>query len=98
MHPEEIPLAGKKNLIILMNRSTGHVPIRTCVSCRSKKAKMDLVRLVISKDDRIVVDKFKKDNGRGIYLCNDTSCMDKFLKNRGHGRFFKTDKNVKPGF
>ena len=93
-----MPLAGKKNLIILMNRCTGHVPIRTCVSCRSKKTKMDLLRLVINKDNRIVIDKKKNANGRGIYLCDDTSCMDKFLKNRGHGRFFKTDKDVKPGF
>jgi uncharacterized protein len=98
MYQVKRPIAVKKNLIIQMNRSTDHVPIRTCVSCRSKKAKMDLTRLVINKDDRIVIDKLKKENGRGIYLCNDTSCMDKFLKNRDHGRFFRTDKNIKPGF
>jgi uncharacterized protein len=98
MYPGQKRVAIRKILIILMNRGIGHVPIRTCVSCRSKKAKTDLIRLVINTDDKIVIDKRKEENGRGIYLCNDTLCMEKFLKNRAHGRFFKTDKNIKPGF
>lgn len=81
-----------------MSRFTGHVPIRTCVSCRSKMAKMELIRLVVNGDNRIVVDKLKKVNGRGIYICNDSTCMERFLKNRDYGRFFRTDKDIKPEF
>jgi predicted RNA-binding protein YlxR (DUF448 family) len=66
-----------------MNRCTGHVPIRTCVSCRSKKAKKELIRLVIKGDNRVVIDKLKRINGRGTYVCNDSTCMERFIKKRG---------------
>jgi uncharacterized protein len=68
------------------------------VACRSKKAKKELVRLVLDKNNRIVIDEYMKKNGRGIYLCNDRSCMERFLKNRVFGRFFRTDNAVSAGF
>ncbi|NLD38339.1 MAG: YlxR family protein [Desulfatiglans sp.] len=66
-----------------MNRCVSHVPIRTCVSCRSKKGKMELIRLVINKDNSVVIDNLKRQNGRGIYICNDAACMERFFKKRG---------------
>jgi len=81
-----------------MGNSKSHVPIRTCVSCRSKRPKKELIRLVLDKDDRVVIDEFQTKNSRGIYLCNGISCAEKFLKNKGLGRFFRTDKSVTPGF
>ncbi len=83
MYQGQRKIAIKKNLIILMNRGIHHVPVRTCVSCRSKKAKEELIRLVINKDNRVVIDKLKRENGRGIYLCDDASCMERFFKKRG---------------
>ena len=65
-----------------MGRNKGHVPIRTCVSCRSKRPKKELLRLVLDKDDRIIADEFQKKKGRGIYLCDDVSCIRKFLKRK----------------
>jgi predicted RNA-binding protein YlxR (DUF448 family) len=81
-----------------MNNPKGHIPVRTCVSCRSKKAKKELVRLVLDKDNRVIIDRFRKKEGRGIYLCNNESCMAGFLKNKRPGRFFRTDKAVTIGF
>lgn len=98
MLQELMPVVEKKSLIIKMNSCKDHVPIRTCVSCRSKKEKMELLRLIIDKDDRVVIDRLMKGKGRGIYLCNDMSCIERFLKNKGLGRFFRTDKYLVPGF
>ena len=81
-----------------MNNKKGHVPIRTCVICRSKKAKIELIRLVLDKDNRIIIDEFRKKEGRGIYLCDDGSCGERFLKNKGLNRFFRTDNAVSIGF
>jgi predicted RNA-binding protein YlxR (DUF448 family) len=81
-----------------MSKCAGHVPIRTCVSCRSKKAKPELIRLVVNGDNRIVIDRLKRANGRGIYICNDSKCMKRFIENRDYGRFFRIDKDIKPGF
>ena len=81
-----------------MNSNKGHVPIRTCVMCRSKKDRKELIRLVIDRNNRVIIDEYKKKKGRGIYLCNDVLCMEKFLKHKGLNRFFRTDKTVTVGF
>ncbi|MBN2418868.1 MAG: YlxR family protein [Deltaproteobacteria bacterium] len=80
-----------------MNSNKGHVPIRTCVICRSKKAKKELIRLILDKDKRVIVDELKKKEGRGIYLCNEIPCREKFSKNKGLNRFFRTDTAVIKG-
>ena len=46
-----------------------HVPVRTCVSCGLKTAKRELLRVVASPDDGVVVDEGGRRNGRGTYLC-----------------------------
>ncbi len=46
-----------------------HVPLRTCVSCRLKTAKRDLLRVVSPPDGAVSVDSGGKRNGRGAYLC-----------------------------
>lgn len=52
----------------------GHVPERTCVLCRKKRSKGELIRLVF-KDGGILVDPEQKLGGRGAYLCKD--CFSK---------------------
>jgi predicted RNA-binding protein YlxR (DUF448 family) len=81
-----------------MNNHKGHVPIRTCVMCRTKKNKKELIRLVLDRDNRIVIDELQKIEGRGIYLCNDISCRNKFTKSKGLNRFFRMDRTVTIGF
>ncbi len=86
---------GKQAKILTrMNNNKGHVPIRTCVACRSKKDKKELIRFVLDKDNWVIMDEFQKEKGRGIYLCNDVSCREKILKNKGLNRLFRTDKSV----
>ena len=81
-----------------MKNNKGHVPVRTCVACRSKKPKKELIRLVLDRDNRVVIDEYRKKEGRGIYLCNEISCREKFLRYKGLNRFFRTDKAVTIGF
>jgi hypothetical protein len=56
------------------------VPERTCIACRQVKAKRDLVRLVKTKDEGIVIDTKGKKPGRGAYLCNTKECWENGLK------------------
>ncbi|PJF41534.1 MAG: YlxR family protein [Chloroflexi bacterium] len=56
-----------------------HVPMRTCVVCREKKAKRDLIRIVRT-DEGIVVDSSGKLAGRGAYLCGRKSCWERAVK------------------
>ena len=52
---------------------------RTCIACRVKKQKQELIRIV-SKDNVAVIDEEQKQNTRGIYICKDSKCINKLLK------------------
>lgn len=56
------------------------VPERTCIACRQVKAKRELVRIVKTKDEGIVIDTKGKKPGRGAYLCNTKECWEIGLK------------------
>jgi len=57
---------------------TRHVPERTCIACRRKAGKRDLVRLVCS-GGAVEADLRGKKPGRGVYLCLSNECWDKGL-------------------
>ncbi len=67
-----------------------HVPIRTCVACRSTDAKRALIRLVRVAEGQVVVDASGKLNGRGAYLCPQRTCWQKALKTGALARALKT--------
>ncbi len=54
-----------------------HIPQRTCVVCRQKQDKRQLVRLVRTPVGPVVVDYSGKQNGRGAYLCANPVCWEK---------------------
>lgn len=49
-------------------------PIRTCVGCRQKRPKKDLIRVAKSKK-QIKVTNEKETGGRGAYFCPQESCF-----------------------
>ena len=51
-----------------------HVPLRTCVSCGTKTAKRDLLRIVAGPEGGAEIDASSKANGRGAYLCQNPDC------------------------
>ncbi|MEG1500179.1 MAG: YlxR family protein [Clostridia bacterium] len=65
-------------------------PLRMCVNCRQMLPKSGLVRLVKTEDNKIIVDKNGKMNGRGAYVCGCDACLEKMKKSKLLGRIFKT--------
>ena len=57
-----------------------HIPQRTCVACRTTRAKRELIRVVSPTEGGVEVDVTGKRNGRGAYLCRKHSCWDQALK------------------
>jgi len=53
-----------------------HRPQRTCVACRQRKEKVDLIHLVRGYDGNVVVDVSGKMPGRGAYLCHQKDCWE----------------------
>ena len=57
-----------------------HVPLRTCVACRTTGAKRGLVRIVRTPQGSVEVDPTGKAAGRGAYLCRRRQCWQEALK------------------
>jgi predicted RNA-binding protein YlxR (DUF448 family) len=55
----------------------GHVPERSCIVCKKKLPKKELLRFCV-KNDKIILDKLQKEGGRGAYFCSE--CLPK-IKN-----------------
>ncbi len=52
-----------------------HVPLRTCIGCRRKKRKEEMMWLAHSLQGVIRVDGKKPHQGRGFYLCQNLQCL-----------------------
>lgn len=64
-------------------------PMRSCVVCREKFIKRDLLRIVRGTDGKIRLDPTGKLPGRGAYICRNPQCLEKFLKRPSLERVFK---------
>ncbi len=72
------------------------IPQRQCVGCHEMKNKKDLIRILKTEDEGIVIDTTGKKNGRGAYVCPNTDCLEKAVRQKGLERSFKmaVDNNV----
>ena len=61
------------------NSKAGHIPLRTCVVCRQKKEKEDLIRFGVLNNE-IIYDLNGKLEGRGNYVCDRNECLEKISK------------------
>src|SRR5438093_11584508 len=60
-------------------RQPRSLPQRTCVACRTARAKRELVRVVRSPVGELSVDLRGKAPGRGAYLDPDPGCLERGL-------------------
>ncbi len=65
------------------------MPVRQCVGCMQMKGKKEMMRVLKTPEDEIVLDVTGKKNGRGAYLCKQKECLLKARKNKGLERSFK---------
>ena len=65
------------------------IPMRQCVGCGEMKSKKEMMRVLKTPEDEIVLDVTGKKNGRGDYLCKQKECLINARKNKGLERSFK---------
>ena len=65
------------------------VPMRKCVGCGEMKNKKEMMRVLKTAENEIVLDTTGRKNGRGAYLCFSKECLQKAAKNRGLERSLK---------
>jgi hypothetical protein len=71
-----------------------HVPIRTCVGCRQRKKKEEMIWMIQRPERVTVVDPKKPHQGRGLYLCPDDECLT-MAKKRNRGIAFLETKDFR---
>ena len=54
-----------------MSQQKGHIATRTCVVCRTKRQRGQLLRLVKTPEGQILFDSTGRMDGRGAYICAD---------------------------
>lgn len=58
------------------------IPMRSCVVTREKLPKQELIRVVRTPEQDVIVDVTGKANGRGAYLKKDLEVFEKAKKNK----------------
>jgi Predicted nucleic-acid-binding protein implicated in transcription termination len=53
------------------------------------KNKREMIRILKTESEGIVLDATGRKNGRGAYVCPDGECLKKAIKSRGLDRSFK---------
>lgn len=64
-------------------------PQRMCVGCQEMKNKKELLRIVRTPDNEVILDTTGKKSGRGAYLCCDEQCLTKAFKEKRLERALK---------
>ena len=65
-------------------------PTRTCVVCRNKANKQDLLRIV-EQNKEFVLDQNQKINARGFYICKNHECINSLNRKKILSRIKKTN-------
>ena len=69
--------------------SVKKIPLRQCIGCGEMKSKKEMIRVIKTAEDQILLDATGRKNGRGAYLCPSMECFKTAVKGRGLERSFK---------
>ena len=64
-------------------------PQRLCIGCGEMKNKKEMIRVLKTAEDGIVIDETGRKNGRGAYICPSMDCFRKAVKGKGLERSLK---------
>jgi predicted RNA-binding protein YlxR (DUF448 family) len=68
---------------------TRRIPLRKCIACQEMMPKKELIRVVRTPDEQILIDLSGKKSGRGAYLCGSAKCFQLAKKSRAFDRALK---------
>jgi predicted RNA-binding protein YlxR (DUF448 family) len=69
--------------------STKKIPLRQCIGCGEMKSKKEMIRVLKTAQQDILIDATGRKNGRGAYICPSKECLKKAVKSKGLERSFK---------
>jgi predicted RNA-binding protein YlxR (DUF448 family) len=77
---------------------TRHEPVRTCVGCRERATRSELLRVVAGTDAHgqpaVVPDPDRTAPGRGAHLHPTTACFDLAVRRRAFSRALRSGRGL----
>lgn len=67
---------------------------RRCIACRQPLLQSEMIR-ICKIDGKVLIDKDKKCEGRGAYVCKNENCIKKTVKNKLINRAFRIPADEK---
>lgn len=64
-------------------------PMRKCIGCQEMKNKKEMMRILRTTEDQVVLDITGKKNGRGAYICFSKECFARAVKSKALERSLK---------
>ena len=88
---KSIILAASKNgnFVILSVMIGKRETCEIVLISQEMKSKKEMMRILRTTENEIVLDTTGRKNGRGAYLCKNPECLRKAIKSRGLERSFK---------
>ncbi|OGQ00400.1 MAG: hypothetical protein A2026_13740 [Deltaproteobacteria bacterium RBG_19FT_COMBO_46_12] len=68
----------------------GSAPIRTCVGCRKRREKEEMIWFTLCPQGLVKVNPRMPHQGRGFYLCPDLGCVQRAKKKNREVGFLET--------
>lgn len=65
------------------------IPMRQCIGCHEMKNKKEMLRILKTPEDELILDNSGRQNGRGAYLCFSMECLNKAIHSKGLERSLK---------
>ncbi|ADH92349.1 Protein of uncharacterised function (DUF448) [Arcanobacterium haemolyticum] len=65
------------------------IMIRTCVGCKGKAHRNELVRVVVSEDGSVKPDPYASAHGRGAWVHPKPECVSRAIKSSQFARAFR---------
>lgn len=65
--------------------------VRMCIGCRKRENKYNLIRIVNSKEEGVIIDKKQNLEGRGAYICKSEECLNRIIKTKKLSKALKTN-------
>lgn len=79
----------------LQDAGSRHIPVRTCIACRERGERAELIRLV-SIEGSVRVDPSRSLPGRGAWLHPRSRCIETARKRRLFGRHLTLERDIEP--
>ena len=64
------------------------IPMRQCIGCGEMKPKKEMIRVIKTAEDEIILDTTGRKNGRGAYICPGSECLQKAINTFKSDVFF----------